>query len=98
MSYSGERKLVEPTSIRKTGHQVRDRVAIPQSNTVTQNCSCLKELQEKNGEQPEEKEAQQQAQIGIQLKGRSQGLTLLLRLWPAHKKRPIMTASEKPNK
>ena len=31
MSYSAERKLVEPTSSRKTGHQVRDRVAIPQS-------------------------------------------------------------------
>jgi hypothetical protein len=29
---------------------------------------------------------------GIQLKGRSQGLPLLLRLWSAHKKGPIMTA------
>ena len=27
---SGERKLVEPTSIKKTGHQVRDGDAIPQ--------------------------------------------------------------------
>jgi hypothetical protein len=32
------------------------------------------------------------AQIGIQLKGRSQGLTLLLRLWCAHKRGLIMTA------
>ena len=32
MPYSGERKLVEPTSSRKTGHQVRDGVAIPQSD------------------------------------------------------------------
>jgi hypothetical protein len=31
-------------------------------------------------------------QSGIQLKGRSQGLTLLLRLWSTHKKGPIMTA------
>ena len=31
MSYSGERELVEPTSSIKTGHQVRDGVAIPQS-------------------------------------------------------------------
>jgi hypothetical protein len=31
MPYSGERELVEPTSSRKTGHQVRDGVAIPQS-------------------------------------------------------------------
>jgi hypothetical protein len=33
------------------------------------------------GEEPEEKKFQQQAQSGIKLKGRSQGLTLLLRLW-----------------
>jgi hypothetical protein len=31
MPYSGERELVEPTSNRKAGHQVRDGVAIPQS-------------------------------------------------------------------
>ena len=31
MPYIAERELVEPTSSRKTGHQVRDRVAIPQS-------------------------------------------------------------------
>jgi hypothetical protein len=38
---------------------------------------------------------QQQAQSRIQLKGRSQGLTLLLRLWSAHKKGPNMTALQK---
>ena len=32
---------------------------------------------------------------GIQLKERVQGLTLLLRLWSAHKKGPIMTALQK---
>ena len=47
MSYSGERELVELTSSRKTGHQVRDEVAIPQSKILTHNCSCLKELQGK---------------------------------------------------
>jgi hypothetical protein len=36
-----------------------------------------------------------QDQSGIQLKGRSQNLTLLLRLWCAHKKGPIMTALRK---
>ena len=34
---------------------------------------------------------QKQAQSGIQLKGKSQGLTLLLRLWRAHKKGHNMT-------
>ena len=29
MPYSRERELIEPTSSRKTGHQVRDGVAIP---------------------------------------------------------------------
>ena len=32
---------------------------------------------------------------GVQLKGRSQGLILLMRLWSAHKKGPIMTALQK---
>jgi hypothetical protein len=45
MLYSGETELVEPTSSRKTEHQVRDWVGIPQSKSLTQNCSCLKELQ-----------------------------------------------------
>jgi hypothetical protein len=31
MPYSGERKLVESTFSRKTRHQVRNRVSIPQS-------------------------------------------------------------------
>jgi hypothetical protein len=43
MPYSEERELVEPTSIRKTEHQ---GMGLPsQSKTLTQNCSCLKELQ-----------------------------------------------------
>ena len=42
-----------------------------------------------------EKEVQRQAQIGIQLKGRPQGLTLLLMLWCAYKQGPIMTALQK---
>jgi hypothetical protein len=32
MPYSGEKELVEPTSSRKMGHQVRDGVAISQSH------------------------------------------------------------------
>jgi hypothetical protein len=32
MLYSGERRLVEPTSSRKMGHQLRGGVAIPQSH------------------------------------------------------------------
>jgi hypothetical protein len=39
--YSGEGELVEFTSSGGTGH----KVAIPQSKSLTQNCSCLKELQ-----------------------------------------------------
>ena len=48
-----------------------------------------------NGEEPEKKKVQQQAQSGIQLKVGGQGLTLLLRLWSAHKKGPSMTALRK---
>jgi hypothetical protein len=31
MPYSKEREIIEPTSSRKIGHQVREGVAIPQS-------------------------------------------------------------------
>jgi len=48
MSYSREGKLIEPTFSRKTGHQVRDWVAIPQSKTLPHNYSCLKEMQGQN--------------------------------------------------
>jgi hypothetical protein len=44
MPYSGERELVESTSSRKKGHQVEGWGCIPQSKTLTQNRSCLKEL------------------------------------------------------
>jgi hypothetical protein len=54
-----------------------------------------KNYKDGNIEEPEEKKVQQQAQSGMQLKGRSQGLTLLLRLWSTHKKGPIMTVPQK---
>jgi hypothetical protein len=41
---SRERELLEPNPSRKTGHQVREGVDIPQSKLI-HNCSCLKELQ-----------------------------------------------------
>jgi hypothetical protein len=41
-----EKELVQPTYIRKKGHQVRDGVAIIQLKTLTLTCSYLKELQE----------------------------------------------------
>ena len=41
---SRERELIEATSSRKTGHQVREGVAIPVTS-LTHNCSSLEELQ-----------------------------------------------------
>jgi hypothetical protein len=46
-------------------------------------------------EKPEEKKFQQQNQSEIQLRGRPQGLTLLLRLWSAQKMGPIITTLQK---
>jgi hypothetical protein len=66
---------MEPTSSRKTGHQVRVGVAIPQSHLWPIIVSVWKNYRDGNAEEPEEKKVQQQAQNGIQLKGRSQGLT-----------------------
>jgi hypothetical protein len=41
------------------------------------------------------RKVQGQGQIGIKLMGRSQGLTLLLSVWNAHKKGPFMTDLQK---
>jgi hypothetical protein len=44
MPDSRERELKEPTSSRKTGHQMKDG-GHPTVTTLTHNCLCLKELQ-----------------------------------------------------
>ena len=49
MPYNGKRKFVEPNW---------DGVATPQSKFLIHNFSCLKELQDKNEEEPEEKDIQ----------------------------------------
>ena len=54
---SEERGFVEST-ISRQGTKWSERVAIPQLKTLTQNCSCLKVLQGKNGEETEGKEVQ----------------------------------------
>jgi hypothetical protein len=77
---SRERELIEPTSSRKWWHHVRDGVAIPQSYLWPIIVPVWKKYRDGNGKKPEEKKVQEQAQSGIQLKGRSQGLTLLLKL------------------
>jgi hypothetical protein len=87
-----EQELIEPTSSRKTGYQGWDVVAIPQWHLWPIIFSVCKNYRNENGEEPEEKKVQQQAQSGIQLKGWSQGLTVLLRLWITHKKGYFMTA------
>jgi hypothetical protein len=38
-------KLYNPPPVEGQGIKWRDEVAIPQSKILTQNCSCLKELQ-----------------------------------------------------
>jgi hypothetical protein len=54
--------------------------------TLTQNCPY-----DEIGEETEEEEVQWMAQIRIQLKGRLQGLALLLMLWCAYRQEPSMT-------
>jgi hypothetical protein len=70
------------------------RVAIPQSHLCPIIVSVWNNYRDGNGEEPEKKK--QQDQSGIHLKGRSQGLTLLLRLWNAHKKGSIMASPTSP--
>jgi hypothetical protein len=77
---SSERGLIEPTFSRMTEHQVRGG-AVPQSQLWLIIVLFWMNYRDGNREEPEKKKAQRQAQRGMQLKGRSQGLTLLLSLW-----------------
>jgi hypothetical protein len=92
---SREKEPIEPTSCMKSGQEVRDGVSIPQSQLWAIFVPVWKNYTDRNGEEPEEEKLYWQGQSGIQLKGRSQGLTLLLRLWSTHKKGPSMTALRK---
>jgi hypothetical protein len=67
-------------------------VAIPQSYLWSIIVSVWNNYRDGNGEEPGEKKVWWQAQSGIQLKRRSQGLTLLLSLWNTDKKGSIMSA------
>jgi hypothetical protein len=95
---SRERELIEPTSSRKTEHQARDWIPILQLHLWPIIVPIWKNYRDGKGWKPEEKKVQKQAQSGIQLKGRTQGLTLLLRLWSTHQKGSIMTAPWKTQK
>jgi hypothetical protein len=59
---------------------VRDGLAILQSQLWLIIVSVWKNYRDGNGEEPEEKKFQEQAQSAIPLKWRSQGPTCLLRL------------------
>ena len=54
----GRGNLQSPPPEERQDIKWKDGVAIPQSKALTQNCFCLKELLEKNGEKPKEKEIQ----------------------------------------
>jgi hypothetical protein len=92
MPNSRESEFIEPTSNRKIGHQLKDGVDILHSHLWPVIVPVGKNYRDGKGEEPEEKKVRWQAQSGIQLKGRSQGLTLLLRLWSTHKKEPFINA------
>jgi hypothetical protein len=94
MPDSRERELTEPTSSGKTGHQVRGGVATPQSHLSPIIVPIWKNYRDRNGEK--KRRSSDRPKVGGPKvggpkgegpKGRPQGLTLLLRLWSAHKKK-----------
>jgi hypothetical protein len=100
MPYSGERELVESISSRKTGgHQVEAWGCHPTVKYsdldlfLSERTTCTK-----HGEESEGKEVQWQAQIGIQFKGRLQGLTLWLCYGELTDRSLAWLSSERPNK
>jgi len=76
MSNSGEREVIDLIPLERQDIKWRDAVVILHSKTLIQNCPCLKELLEENWKRTEGKVLQ----IEIHVRGRLQGLTLLLML------------------
>jgi hypothetical protein len=68
MPYTGKREVVEPTSSRKTGYQVRYGVLIPQSQLWPIFVPVWKNCRDRNEEYLEEKKTQKHLQSVIQLK------------------------------
>jgi hypothetical protein len=58
MPNSGERELIESTSSRKRASSGGIGLTSHSQKTLTQNCSCLKDYRDKNGEKPERKAVQ----------------------------------------
>ena len=73
----------------RQGLKWRDAVAIPLSNFLTEDCSCLKELEGQKWIRKLGK-VERPAQLGINLMGVHQGLTLSLMLWCAYRQEPSM--------
>jgi hypothetical protein len=67
-----------------------DGVAIPQSKTLSRNCSCLKELQRQKWT-VRERWFSDWSNFGIHVKWSLQGLSLLLMLWCAYRRKSSMT-------
>ena len=76
-----------PLPVERQGIKRRNEVVISQSKTVTQNYSCLKELQ-----------GQKWRRLGIHLKRRLQSLTLLQMLWCAGRQEPKWLSPKRLNK
>jgi hypothetical protein len=69
MINSKESELIESNHSRKTGHQVKDVVDIPQSHLWPIIVPVWKNWKDRNREKPEEKKVQQQAKSGNKLNG-----------------------------
>jgi hypothetical protein len=89
MPNNGERELSLPPADRQ-GLKWRGRVTNPQSKFLTQNCSCLKELQGQKWRRDWRSAIQWPAQLETHLMEGHQDLTQLLMLWYAYRQEPSM--------
>ena len=90
-----EPKIKEFTSSRKTASSWEMELPSHSQKLWPRIVPVWKNRRDKNGEVTEGKEIQWPAQVGILLRGRFQGLTLLLMLSCAHKQRPNLTTVRK---
>ena len=71
LPYSREKELIEPTSSQEDKISSEGWGCHPTVTSLTHNCFIWKNYRNGNGEEPEEKKVQLQAQSGIQLKGKA---------------------------